>query len=225
MIDKPSDNWASRTWGAVDLCKIPFSEKNTHNARCGEEAHITGFHHATNFYNLLNVPVKVYEYWVIPLNYRSGLMGDSDLQDDFYTIHGEERDTDVGWTNDRPSYLYDEPINSNKYSVLKKKVTNLAPAGSGGFFNKTNTYVSSKRFIKLNRKFTYGTAEYEGTVGDGLTATFGDTGEGFFPEQPSVFYISFAIPVMEGVNSPPIDECVRREMHVITYFRDTSSGL
>lgn len=115
-------------------------------------------------------------------------------------------------------------INSNKYSVLKKKVTNLAPAGSGGFFNKTNTYVSSKRFIKLNRKFTYGTAEYEGAVGD-LTATFGDPDEGFFPEQPSVFYISFAIPVMESVNTPPIDACVRREMHVITYFRDTSSGL
>jgi len=159
-------------------------------------------------------------------------MTDADLQNDFYTIHGEARDTDVNWTSTRPSYLYDEPVNSNKFTVLKKKVMTLAPYSSTGgtngsiqYYGRLNTYVQNKMFVKLNRKFTYGTAPYEEPLGE-LSVEKGDADEtGDEPIQAPVFWISFVVPIMQAVNTAPANNCVFRESHVITFFRDEGSGL
>lgn len=231
ILDRPTEAITSRTWSAVNLCSIPFDAANTHNARSGELAHITGFHHAVNFLNQRDVPVKVYQYWIIPNQYRED-MTDADLQNDFYTIHGEKRDTDVNWTNNRPSYLYDEPVNSNKFTVLKKKVITLAPfalTGGGnsgkGEWPGMKTYHTSKTFIRLNRKFTYGTAPYEEQLGE-VSVMKGDADEtGDSPIQAPVFWIMFAVPIMEVTGATIIPNCIRRESHIITFFRDEASGL
>jgi len=215
-LDQDVTSIATRTWGAVNLCSIPHNVNNVQNARCGQEAHITGFLHKVNWSNNSNFIQCVYEYWVVPLNYDPATVSDATLQDDFHSRHGFEADRDGTWANNLNYLLYDEPVNPEKFLVLKKRRFLLGPSASsvtsgGSNLGSRPCYREFKDFIKLNRKFTYGVQT--------------DTELTTVPIQAPVFYINFVIQTMTGNGTAPVPAQLQREAHIITYFRDGESGL
>jgi len=213
-LDQAQTDIATRTWGAVNLCSIPHNVNNVQNARTGQEAHVSGFLHKVNWANIGNQIQCVYEYWIVPRNYDPATVSDATLQDDFHTRHGFEQDRDGSWAPNLNYLLYDEPVNPEKYLVLKKRRFLLAPTSSasvGGNMGSTPSYREFKNFIKLNRKFTYGVQT--------------DTESVSLPIQAPVFYINFVIPVMTTTGANPQSGQILREAHIITFFRDGDSGL
>lgn len=198
------------------MCTIPYSSTNVHNARCGQEAHVIGFMHRTNWQNTgYNGPVRVYEFWIVPKQYSSeSSFTDAQLQDDFFTRHGLALDKDGSWTDNLPSILYDEPVNSDKFLVLKKKTFLLGTCNMASATQNTGSitaYRQHKTFIKLNRKFTYGDITADGETSSVCL-------------QPPVFYINFVIPQMQATGTPS-PGLINREAHIVTYFRDGESGM
>jgi len=215
-LDQSNQSIPSRTWGAVNLCSIPHNLNNVQNARSGQEAHITGFLHKTNWMNITQSIVAVWEYWVVPRNYDAATVSDATLQDDFHSRHGFESDRDGTWAANLPFLLYDEPVNPEKYLVLKKRRFKLGPSSLGTTGPRSNAgslpcYREFKDFIKLNRKFTYGVQT--------------DTESVTLPIQAPVFYINFCVEVMTEGGQLPVPGTCLREAHIITYFRDGDSGL
>ena len=183
------------------------------NARAGTEAHVLGFMCKRTYRNLTIAPLHIYEYWIVPRNYDAATWNDAQLQDDFHTRHGLAEDKDGSWVNNLSPILYNEPVNSEKYLVLKKKRTLLAGQGQGSRFDidflwGKSSCVELSDFIRLDRKYTYG--------------SFNDSEPQDLPIQPPVYYIFFAANTFgrtETVGS------FRREHHVVTYFRDAASGM
>jgi len=217
ILERDVENIDSRTWGNTNLCAIAHSSTNVNNARCGDEAHISGFLHRAKF-NVVGTGQRmhIYEYWIIPTQWKSDWTNAEvilELQDDFYTAHGQPAIKDRPWLNSYPSWAYSEPINSARFTVLKKKKWLLGPHSSTLNTQGTATYIESNSYIKLGRKYTYGTMGAEG----------GESGVN--PIQPPVFYISFVIPVTEPALAAVIPTIIKRELHIVTYFRDAESGL
>jgi len=213
-LDQEATPIATRTWGAVNLCTIPHNVNNVQNARVGQEAHISGFLHKVNWANTSGSIQCVYEYWLVPRNYDPATVSDATLQDDFHSRHGFEADRDGSWANNLNYLLYDEPINPEKFLVLKKRRFMLAPQSMvniAGNMGGMPSYREFKNFIKLNRKFTYGVQT--------------DTESVSIPIQAPVFYINFVIPVMSGTGATPVSNQLLREAHIVTFFRDGESGL
>jgi len=212
-----------RTWGAVNLCKVPALSTpavDVNSGRVGTEARIMGFFMINTWMNKTNSLIKVYQYWITPRNYDPEVTTDTFLQDDFYTRHGLGFDDDGPWLPNLGSYLYDDPVNSKKFLVLKKKTFMLAPgAGVSGAaarpqMNKIDGFKSQKMFIKLDRKFTYGMG---GEGGDGETPNL--------PIQPPVYWVTFHVAMSEPFGTDPGSSGVTRESHIVTYFRDGESGM
>jgi len=196
------------------MTTIPYSTTNVLNARCGQDAHIVGFMHKSNYRNNTNGALKVYEMWIIPLQWNSNNYGDANLQNDLFTRHGLSLDTDGTWSNDLASILYDEPINSAKFCVLKKRSFTLAPRLATGLLDNGGNLRNFKMnniWIKVGRKYTYGTSTDSGEVADTSI-------------QPPVFYISWTNGILEAPGTAPETNAVTRELHVVTYFRDGESG-
>jgi len=209
----------TRTWGATNMMRIPWSTTNNNNARCSNQAHVSGMLHVMTIRNLLAVPIRYYEYWVIPKIYNPLTISDALLQDDFYTAHGFVIDKDRVWTPLLPSYLYNEPVNPDKYTVLKKRITNLAPrTGSSGSYpmglDKSERHF--KTYIPVGRKYNYGSQVTSGVINDG---------EPDIPIEPPIFYISFCIDTITATNTAVTTNAVFRELHMVTFFRDGESGM
>jgi len=220
-MDDPRSSVAIRTFRHKNLCQIPHDGTNKQNARMGTEAHIVGFRHRMNWENVSGEILKIHQYWIIPKIHKHAY-ATSDLTDDFYTRHGLDTDTDGDWGYQLDSYLYDEPVNPLRYTVVMKKKTILAPSyrlTEAGFTKnpaplpKKSCFVEQDFWIPLNRKFTYGTIEDAGEVST-------------YVEQPSLIYVEFVVPLMQvGTGQQQLNNLVFREEHVITYFRDGTSGM
>lgn len=208
---------ATRVWGAVNLCRIPQSASNVQNARCGNDANIIGVHHVTNWANRCGCAVKVYEFWIIPKNYdHLDVDQDAALQQDFFTKHGQPSDNDADWLPNVASLLYDEPINKQKFEVLKKNVFILGAVSGGTFLQVTDNSLQQKANFKLQkfwipikRKFTFGSAV--------------DGEDPVTPVQAPVFYINWAVELMGADATVSTPNALWRESHIITYFRDGES--
>lgn len=205
----------TRFWSSVDMCKIPRSDTNSMSARCGMDAHVVGFMHRANWRNNLTQPVKVYQFWVVPLLHKEGGLTDAELQADFFTRHGLSTDNDATWTTTTASMLYDEPVNSQRLLVLKKSTFILGPVNTGGTnqnYGTTSCVRRQNMFIKLNKKYTYGNFA-------------GDAEDESVPIQPSVIWISWVAPLFESPTGTSVTAAVQRELHIATYFRDGESGM
>jgi len=211
-IDNVAESFPTRTFTFKDLCIIPKSDTNVQNARNGQSAQIMGFRHKEWFANLSNLAMHIWCIWAIPKQYNPG---DTALvvTDDFYTRHGLADDQDGSWQETLPSYLFDEPINPDKWTVIKRKKIVLGPgvaAAAGSLLPNKDCQKTINTWIPLNRKFTYGSA--------------GDSEQTTLPLQPPVYYISFCCPPFQPTGTPT-PNLVLRERHVITYFRDGESGM
>jgi hypothetical protein len=225
QLDQDAVTVNDRTFGAVNLCKVPFAFAPAQNdiGRVGREANILGFWHINTWLNKTNNLIKVYQYWITPRQYDSETFSDADLVDDFYTRHAlGGGDADGTWLDVMPSYLYDDPVNSAKFVVLKKKTFMLAPglgvagAAARPAMNNLDGYHKQRFFVKLNRKYTYGSTSSEGGAGDGE--------DGDNPIQPPVFWITFHVTVSEPFLTSAGSSPLTRESHIVTYFRDGESG-
>jgi len=220
-MDDTRASAAVRTFRHKNLCQIPHNGANAQNARNGQEAHIVGFRHRQTWENISGEIMKLHQYWVIPKIHKHAY-ATSDLTDDFYTRHGLPDDNDGDWGYQLDSYLYDEPVNPLRYTVIKKKKTLLAPSyrlTEAGFTKNTNplgskpSIIEQDFWIPLNRKFTYGSLSDAGEVTT-------------YVEQPSVIYIEFLCPIMQpGTGQQQLNNLVYRDEHVITFFRDGTSGM
>nr|WAQ80618.1 MAG: putative capsid protein [Circoviridae sp.] len=213
-LDQEVTNLSTRTWGAVNLMQVPITAAGGNmNSRAGREAHVSGILHKVTWRNLTETLLKVYEFWIIPLQYDSTTINDAALQDDFFTVHGQANDNDRAWTAVLASQLYDEPINSNKFIVVKKRVTKLAPSTGSAVsaYGTLSCMKSFKSYIPINRKYTYG------HVGDGESAVN--------TLQPPVFYITFTIDQLTASSTAVRAAACQREIHMVTYFRDGESGM
>jgi len=210
---------SSRTWGAVNLMRIPLSLSNGNNTRCSNQAHVSGVFHNMTIRNLLAVPVKYYEYWIIPKVYDSQTISDTLLQKDWFTVHGLVVDRDRNWRADEGSLIYNEPINPDRFIVLKKRVTMLAPrTGSSGSYPMGNlkNEVTRKNYIPINRKYNYGSPN---------TVIANNDGEPDIPIEAPVFYINYAIDTLTAQPTSITNNALLREMHIVTFFRDGESGM
>jgi len=196
-----------RVWSAVDLCAItPTGSNNINNARISKCATISGFKHWALWNNTTNVHIRIHQYWIVPKQYTSlPVMTDTKLQEEFYTNPGQVTDGDVDWVGNQGAMYYRMAVNSEKFTVLKKKTFMLAPASEASVIQKSSkpSYREESFWIPLNRKYTYEQAE-------------GDTSR---TEQAPVFYISFVTKMNQksaDVSSPMCES----EMRVVTYFRD-----
>lgn len=216
-LDQQASVVQSRTWGAVNLCSVPFASANVQNARCGQEASVVGVMSKINWFNRSQYIMQIYEYWIVPKNYDPQTVSDATLQDDFFTRHGQPADRDGSWAPNLASILYDEPVNPEKYHVLKKRKTTLGPSawpttGLGANMGSAPCYKEYKEFIKIGRKYTYGTTVDSETIEP--------------PIQAPVFYVNFWIPIMtENGSVPTTGTELTREAHIVTYFRDGESGM
>jgi len=205
----------TRVWSSTDLCAIPYSATNVVNARCGQDAHISGFMHRAIFVNNLNTPMKIYELWLVPKFYTEDGLTPAQLQADMYSRHGLATDKDASWTDTTASILYDEPINSSKFALLKKRTFILGSSGVSST-SQTNTgsakcYKQEKLWIPLNRKYTYG------SLADGETE--------IRSLQAPVFYVTWACGVSEDNGAVSVGSALKRQIHSVTYFRDGESGM
>lgn len=211
-VDQPNTVIVDRVWGAVNLCKTPYSATNEYNTRNGSEALIVGFMQNISWRNITTAIQHVYEYWIVPVNGGISLT-DANLQDDLYTRHGTALDQDGSWSTILPAILYDEPINSEKWRVLKKRKTILGPL-TGGVTDRQATNLPSfkqmKTWVPLRRKYTYGQSANDGE----------DPEE---PLQGSVYWINFV--VTQHSNGSSAAGAVERTVHMVTYFRDGNSGM
>nr|WAQ80596.1 MAG: putative capsid protein [Circoviridae sp.] len=209
-LDREAEAVNTRTLSAVNLCQIQRSAGNTNNERAGTEVHITGFLCKCGFRNITDRVVILYEYWLVPVAYFPGF---DDISTNMFTKHGMVDDMDNNWVATAPSMMFDEPINPNAFKVLKKRKTLLSPGTSF-----TNTFPQDKgkssayytNFIRLDRKFTYGSIE----DGEDERETL----------QAPVYYVTWCNFEMEPTGSNPAN-ALARELHLITYFRDGESGL
>lgn len=210
-----SGNIGTRVWGAVDMCAIPESlTAVAHNARCGLEAHISGFSHRADFRNNTADCLRVYQYWIVPLFYKEDGLTDAELQADFFTRHGLTAETDASWSTTASSILYDEPVNGAKFAILKKSCFNLGSANLQA--NTLNTgsasaYKFQRLWIPLNRKYTYGHA----LDGEDTTRTI----------QPPVYYVSWCTKLFEADGTASVGSVLSRQIHSMVYFRDGESGM
>lgn len=198
------------------MCAIPQAAVTVaQNARCGLDAFISGFFVKSNWKNNTALPIKVYNFWVVPLVYKENGLTDAELQADFYTRHGLTADNDGSWVATNGSIFFDEPINPQKFAVLKQAHFIL---GGSGLANATNghgqypTYKRQKFWIPLNRRYTYGNFEQDGEVSERTI-------------QAPVYYISFCVGLLEPDGTGVGVQQVQRETHHITYFRDGESGM
>jgi len=215
VLDRDAELWQTRQWSATNLGSIPKQTEagGVMNKRIGNEVSIGGYLFKVNFKNTGDRLQKIYEYWVIPHNYTAETVSDASLQKSFFTMHGQSTDNDRDWATNLTSMLYDEPINPDKYTVIKKRVTNLGPGNTTTNMNPfgLRNWVNYSTYIPVNRKYTYG-AE----IADAESATL--------PIQAPVFYISFAVEQFSLGTATP-QASFTREMHVVTFFRDGESGL
>lgn len=215
-LDQPVTSFTTRSFQWTNLCAVAYDGTNKQNKRSGPECEIIGTRHVMNWQNLSSAPVKIYNYWIVPKQWKPET-STADLVDDFYTRHGLDEDTDGSWASDLATYLYDEPVNPDKYTVVKTAHFTLAPgnyADGAPFWKLGGTmtnYKKHKMWIPLNRKFTYG------SVADAGETTLN-------PLQPPLLHVCFGIFPMttDGVEASNL---VLRESHVITFFRDGTSGM
>lgn len=216
-LDQDVVSIGTRTWGAVNLMQISQIAAGAipqMNTRIGREVSVAGILHKVTWRNNTDKVLKVYEYWVIPLQYNSDTVNDAALQDDFFSVHGGVNDNDRTWLPTLPSMIFDEPVNPNKYTVLKKRVTKLGPGsavGTTGNYGNLSSLKYHKTYIPINRKYTYGHAQ--------------DSESALNTLQPPVFYITFIIDQMTPNGTTVTAAAVSREAHIVTYFRDGESGL
>jgi len=207
---------STRVFSATDMCAIPYSATNVVNARCGQDAHISGFMHRATFQNYMVYPIKIWEMWVVPKFYTEDGLTPSQLQADFFTRHGLPADKDASWTDTTASILYDEPINSSKFAVLKKRSFVLGSGPSSAAQVTANTgsmknFKMEKLWIPLNRKYTYG------SLIDGETE--------IRTLQAPVYYITWAAGILDDNATAPTASAFKRQIHSVTYFRDGESGM
>lgn len=172
--------------------------------------------HRASYLNQTSTPVKVYQLWVVPKFYTEDGLTDTQLQADLFTRHGLSTDKDASWANNSASILYDEPINSSKFALLKKKTfvlgTNtMAPQAPNTNSGTRSAYYQEKMWIPLNRKYTYG------SLADGETE--------IRTLQPPVYWISWCAGLIDDQNTLPAAGTIKRQLHVATYFRDGESGM
>jgi len=215
VLDRDAELWQTRQWSATSLGSIPKQTEpgGVMNKRIGNEVSIGGYLFKVNFKNNDSRVHRIYEYWVIPHNYSPENLTDAELQKNFFVMHGQATDNDRNWTNNLTTMLYDEPINPDKFTVLKKRVTMLGPGNVTTNMNPAGlrNWVNYSTYIPINRKYTYG-------------AEVADTESALQPIQPPVVYISFCVTQME-LASAPVIAALQREMHVVTFFRDGESGM
>jgi len=186
------------------------------NARCANSCQVVGFKHRMNWKNLSGRVYKVHQYWIIPKQWNP-LVATADLQKDFYTRHGLPDDQDGSWLYDQSAYLFDEPCNPERYTVIKQNKFLLGPGNGTANLNFWNpnlaprSYVEQDFWIPLNRKFTYGSLSDPGELSTHV-------------QQPPVIYVSFVVePSTIGGTQAATD--IQREAHLITFFRDGESGM
>jgi hypothetical protein len=200
----------------TNLCRVPYNGANTQNARSGQECNVIGFRIRETYKNVSTYVIKCHQIMAIPKQWDP-LKATADLTDDFYRRHGLAEDNDGSWSSLLGSYLFEEPVNPDKWTVLYRTSFLLSPGqtaiGPPNFNNVPNydNYKEIDKWVPLRRRFTYGSLSDAGET----TAP---------PNQPPVIYITFAHPVQtfNGVATPNL---VTRERHLITYFRDGSSGM
>jgi len=207
QIDQEPTTINNNTWSAVDLCAIPANPANLQNAsRSGKWAHISGIRHKAIWVNQTAVTVRVYQYWIIPRQYRIGIT-DADIQNEFFSATGNAADGDDNWNALHNALNYDRPVNSEKYTVLKKMVTTLGPGVETTPLEQSMvpSIKSETMWIPINRKYTYEQVAGEGDV----TRT----------EQPPVFWVSWCNRMSQGSGQPAV-ATVTRAIKLTTYFRD-----
>lgn len=164
-----------------------------------------------NYRNNTSAFLRLYEYWIIPKQYDSQTISDALLQRDWFTAHGIATDKDRAWAATYPSQYYDEPINPEKYTVVKKKVTNFSPGlTNSNNVGKMSQVKTSSFYLPINKKYSYGA-----TV-DGDTTN---------PLQAPVFYVSYVIDYLTPTGTVQTPAALTRDMHFITFFRDGESGM
>jgi len=215
QIDENANQMSTRTLQVVNLCSLTKNVNNVNNERSGQEAFISGFYHRMLWQNLSNAvgPIRIYQLWVIPKNWDPEAVSiNTEMRKSLFTAHGLADDKDRSWSTLLASQLYDEPINEAKYTVLKKKAFTL------GVYNVNDgfaTYRSENFWIPLKRKYTYGTPV--GGEGGGDAESDNNT------VQPPVIYMQWSCPILQDTGAAVTTAAVRRDAHVVTYFRDGDS--
>jgi len=197
------------TWSAVDLTQCPYGQGK--DERKNDWMNLSGWRIMMPCQNTSGEPIYVVMIVASPKNYREGVTTtDEQLQEEFFRAYGTDRARD--WkAGDSFNELLHHPINTDKWTILNKKIKYLGPV-SGQATNRPLTYTDTTKdtnwWVPIRRQFKF---ESDNSEGGGTRV-----------EDTPVYFITYAVRAMQSSGGTP-QASYKRQLKIVSFFRDGAS--